>query len=90
MESNLKASDFAKHLNEKFIIDFGSGEAVDILLTEVHETSSRTFSIVFHLNKPNHAPQGIYTIRHEKLGKMDLFLVPVGPDNFEAVFNYAD
>ena len=90
MEKKIAASDFAEHLNEKFVINFGTGEDVDVQLKEVVESSSRTFSIIFYLNKPNNAPQGIYTIRHDKLGKMDLFLVPISPDHFEAVFNYAE
>lgn len=48
------------------------------------------FSIEFHSRLPNHTPQQIYAVEHEKLGKFDLFLVPLGPDaeghRYEAVF----
>lgn len=38
------------------------------------------FSVVFHGPPGPVLPQGIYRFEHERLGVMDLFIVPVGPD----------
>jgi hypothetical protein len=36
-------------------------------------------------------PQAIYQLEHDRMGTMDIFLVPIGPDGqgmgYEAVFN---
>ena len=36
-------------------------------------------------------PQGTYKVEHEKLGTLEIFLVPIGPDKeglcYEAIFN---
>jgi hypothetical protein len=48
------------------------------------------FSVEFHSRLPQHEPQQIFDVEHEKLGKFELFLVPLGPDadghRYEAVF----
>jgi hypothetical protein len=48
------------------------------------------FSIEFHSRLPHHVPQQIFALEHDGLGKLDLFLVPLGPDadghRYEAVF----
>jgi len=31
-------------------------------------------------------PQRIYRVEHERLGAIDLFLVPIASDRYEAVF----
>ena len=48
------------------------------------------FSLVFHAPAEALHPQRIYRLEHERLGAMDLFLVPLGPEGdamrYEAVF----
>jgi len=48
------------------------------------------FSILFRGPLQVYLPQSIYTVEHPKMGRIDIFLVPVGPDKkgmlFEAVF----
>lgn len=49
------------------------------------------FSVLFHGPLTPVLPQGIYHLEHERLGAVDLFLVPVGPVEpnamaYEAVF----
>jgi len=39
------------------------------------------FSLLFRGPRAPFYPQGIYTLAHEKLGKGELFIVPVGPDS---------
>jgi hypothetical protein len=49
------------------------------------------FSLIFRSGTQAHVPQAIYTLRHPALGEMDVFLVPIGPDDvgmrYEAIFN---
>lgn len=37
-----------------------------------------------------HVPQGIHRVEHEQLGSLEIFLVPLGPDQqgmrYEAIF----
>ncbi len=90
MKENLQAADFAQYVDQKFSIKFSPAETVEAILTEVIESSPQTFSIIFKLSQASVAPQGIYTISHEELGVMSLFLVPISPENYEAVFNYIE
>jgi hypothetical protein len=49
------------------------------------------FSIIFRGSKQLQLDQQIYRIEHERLGTMELFIVPIGPDEqgmcYEAVFS---
>jgi len=50
----------------------------------------RPFSLIFRSPPAAPLPQRIYRLQHEELGPLDLFLVPIGPDEagmcYEAVF----
>jgi len=50
----------------------------------------RPFSLVFREPAGTYLPQRIYSIEHPTLGRLDLFLVPIGPDQggmlYQAVF----
>jgi Domain of unknown function (DUF6916) len=67
--------------------DGGSGLTLDVGLAEVTEhgdglsgTLRAPFSVVFHGPLQPILPQGIYRLEHEGLGALDLFIVPIGPD----------
>jgi hypothetical protein len=49
------------------------------------------FSLTFHAPGTDHVPQQIFTLEHEQVGTLDLFLVPLGPEGdrmrYEAVIN---
>jgi hypothetical protein len=66
--------------------------AVDDLGSELAEASARRrqFSLIFRDQATGHLPQRIYSIEHPTLGWLDLFLVPIGPDQagmrYQAVF----
>ena len=98
MLEKLRAADFSPLLNNKFKIYFDPSSPSVVELIEVTERKSNSdevlrhpFSIVFRGLKDKEWSQGMYTIDHKSLGKMDLFLVPIGPDDqgmcYEAVFN---
>jgi hypothetical protein len=87
---------FAENLNTKFRIPVQGGSAAELELVEVVETmatpSRQQFSVFFRGPLDYMLPQAIYRMEHEKMGTIDLFIVPIGkePDGFhyEAVFNY--
>jgi len=78
----------------------GSPFSVDLRLADVAEhgkgsaTFRASFSVVFHGPLAPILPQGIYRLEHDGLGALDLFIVPLGPDQpsepaamrYEAVF----
>ena len=49
------------------------------------------FSLLFVGGPTPPAPQGIFTLGHDALGALDIFIVPLGPDaegqRYEAVFS---
>jgi len=49
------------------------------------------FSLVFRARTAKYLPQGTFALSHERLGQLDVFMVPVGRDAdgllLEAVFN---
>lgn len=88
----LTAEDFRAHQGTRFRLTGGSPPggspaSVEAELAEVteHAVSARgtfrvPFSVLFHGPLQPVLPQGIYRVEHEKLGALELFLVPVGPD----------
>jgi hypothetical protein len=87
---------FAENLNTKFRIPRESSRAAELELIEVVEARStprqQQFSIFFRGPLEYLLQQGTYHMEHEKMGAIDLFIVPVSkePEGFryEAVFNY--
>lgn len=95
MSENLTLSDFTENLNSKFTLYINDDSTVEIELIEAVKrkgiAGQEVFSVLFL--GPNEKPfeQGIYPIDHERLGKFELFIVPIerNPKGFfyEAVFN---
>lgn len=99
----LSQSDFTLHLGSRFQMQPASGSTFDVELVEVtggrpgpsgddaNTSVRKPFSLVFRGPLDCHLPQGIHTVLHDTLGKLELFLVPIGPDRegmrFETVFN---
>ncbi len=55
------------------------------------DESYQAFSLVFGIPSTVRLVQKIYRVEHERMGSMDIFLVPIAPDRkgnrMEAVFN---
>jgi hypothetical protein len=98
----LTLEDFSPAVGDTFRMrgsEAGQAEEVELELAEATSLGSRagqpgrpeTFSLLFRGPAELRAPQGIYRLEHERLGAMDVFLVPLGPDEtgtrYEAVFN---
>ena len=105
MLDKLTSADFSTQLNQTFKIHYHSDKILEaqlileVELIEVAEYSEkwaglskrRPFSILFRGPKDTNLAQGIYKVEHDKMGTVELFLVPIMPDEngnlFEAVFN---
>jgi hypothetical protein len=88
---------FAQHLNTTFSIPFDTRnvelELVDVLgdkSTMEKVAGLERFSIYFTGPGDFYLPQRMYGMKHEALGDLDLFIVPIGTEDkryrYEAVF----
>jgi uncharacterized protein DUF6916 len=87
----LTAADFAALRGDRFRIaldDAAPFEAELVEVTEIpREPGGRApFSIVFRGGPSPPLPQRIYRVEHDELGALEIFLVPIASDRYEAVF----
>jgi hypothetical protein len=95
MTDNLSSKIFSEHLNSEFKILLPNSEPLTLRLTEVNERSTapqqEQFSLYFRGPHTQRLQQQIYRLEHEKIGSLDLFIVPIGVDQegmqYEVVFN---
>ena len=69
----------------------GDASPFDVELVEVTEIPREPggrapFSIVFRGGPRPPLPQRIYRVEHEQLGAIEIFLVPIASERYEAVF----
>jgi len=91
MLEDLTVEDFRPRLHDSFRISPPDGAAFDVELVEVTEIPGdpggrAPFSLVFKGGPNPPVEQRIYSVEHDKLGELDLFLVPIAVDRYEAVF----
>ena len=89
---------FSKHLNTIFQIHYGAESTLDVELIEIRELVSDTtnpdrtpFSLIFYsIDRKNYLIQQIYTFEHPQMGSLEMFIVPLGPDEhgmrYEVIF----
>ena len=97
MLQDLSHSSFEENLNTPFRIHFGGDSPLEAILVQVrlHEPHGgprkQPYSVYFRAPRQPILPQAIYRVEHDRLGTMDVFLVPIGPEGegmgYEAVFN---
>ena len=93
-------SDFAQWIGTEFRADDESGVAITLELVEANSLPSRPgaprpepFSLIFRGPQDRPLDQRIYPLEHDRLGRLDLFLVPIGPGSdgrgpyYEVIFN---
>jgi len=89
-------ADFLPYLNQTFVIQITPEQSHPVELISVtrvgrDNTTGRPFSLIFRGAPGVYLPQQIYPISHEQTGTLEIFIVPVQPDQtgmrFEAVFN---
>jgi hypothetical protein len=92
---SLTADTFAPLQNDRFRLSPGDAPDFEVELIQVakagYEGAGRAqFSLLFRGGPDQPLPQRIYRVEHDDLGALDLFLVPLGPDDvgqrYEAVF----
>ena len=92
--ASLTAEDFRPHLGTRFTMPSRPLESELIEVDTVGAAAAGgvrvPFGLVFRGPLEPVLPQGIHRLEHETLGALDLFLVPIGPDEagmrYEAVF----
>ena len=87
----MTVADFAALRGDRFRIDPDGAPAFDTELVEVTEIwrapgGNVPFALVFEGGPTRPLPQRRYRVQHERLGKLELFLVPSAPARYEAVF----
>ena len=95
----LSLADFAPHLGDTFEIAIEGREPYRLEMTEAagaggDSDAREPFSLVFSGGDDIQLPQQIYRLDHAKLGSLEIFLVPLGPDKnaegrmlYEAAFS---
>jgi hypothetical protein len=96
MLDRLTAADFAPHQGQPFRMVAAEEEPpFEVELVEVAESEApgparKQFSLVFRGGPDVPLPQRIYRVEHDQLGALEIFLVPIGPDDdgmrYQAVF----
>lgn len=93
MPADATPDTFRPHVGTPFSIDVEGGEPLVLTLEDVrlhgagHELRAEPFTLVFSGPADRMAPQATLTLTHEALGPVEVFLVPVDPGRYEAVFN---
>ncbi len=93
---SLTAETFQPLLGQTFRMQTGEGASIDTELISVEPHGDGQgdrrpqFSILLRGPRKPVFAQGIYRLEHPRLGTLDLFIVPIGPDKagiiYEAVF----
>lgn len=84
---------FRPHVGSRFAIAVEGGDPVVLTLEDVeltgpgHEFRAEPFTLSFSGPADRMAPQGTLALEHDALGRIELFLVPIGPGRYESVFN---
>jgi hypothetical protein len=92
---SLSRESFEENLHTVFRLPVESGEPLELELIEVASGAplegTERFSVVFRGALSFVLEQSIYHLEHERLGALDLFLVPIAREadgfRYEAVFN---
>jgi hypothetical protein len=85
---------FSPLVGSTFIMHTDATNVLELELIQAEAAAraqnGRPFSLVFRAPRAPVAMQRIYPLDHETLGSIELFLVPIGPDEhgmrYEAVF----
>ena len=87
----LTVDDFAALRGDRFRIVPDGGPSFDAELIEVSDIAREPggrapFSLVFKGGPNPPLQQRIFRVEHDALGALEIFLVPIGADRYEAVF----
>ena len=99
MLEQLTHTDFETHLDSSFVIHYSTTDSFTARLLNVQTLGRQPedpgkrwpYSLLFHVSeKEQYLVQQIYRVSHPLIGSLDIFLVPVGPDEtgmrYESIF----
>lgn len=91
MLEDLTVDDFRPLQGDRFRISPDEAEPFEVELVEATEIPREPggrapFSLVFKGGPNPPLPQRTYRVEHEKLGELEIFIVPIALDQYEAVF----
>ena len=102
MLDQITLGQFESLLNKQFAIHVDGDKTVDMVLIEARGLPAQPgrdgqppkrqpFALLFRGPRAFVLPQRIYEVEEASLGKLGIFLVPIGPDDsgqrYEAIFN---
>jgi len=92
----LTAADFRRHLGEAFRVHHGGAQPLSVRLSEVSDMPRQAahlrapFTLLFHGPMEGWLQQGTYAFEHDAMGRMEIFVVPLGGDaegmRYEVIF----
>ena len=87
----LTVDDFRPLQGDRFRIAPDGAPAVEVELVDVTEIPREPggrapFSLVFQGGPNPPLEQRIYRVEHDQLGELEIFLVPIAADRYEAIF----
>lgn len=90
----LDMASFVRTLQTDFLLS-NSSRSATVRLTEVrnrrvgglNKKAKECFSLIFSGPKDDALAQDTYSAKHAELGEFSMLVVPVGGNNYEAVFN---
>jgi hypothetical protein len=100
MPAKTSEESFRENLNTKFRVRAEAPRPVELELVEVksyepgenEQHGMERFSLFFRGPADIFIPQGTYSLEHERMGTLDIFIVPVKRDEqgfrYESVFNF--
>jgi Domain of unknown function (DUF6916) len=102
MDSPPTENEFSQHLNTKYRVNIDAPQPIELELVDVKSYVNKNnpaeqggmerFSVYFLGSDDILLPQGTYRLTHERMGDVDLFLVPIKQEEhafrYEAIFNY--
>jgi hypothetical protein len=91
MLEKLTVEDFRPLQGERFRVVPDGADAFEVELVEVTEIprdpgGRAPFSLVFQGGPNPPFQQRIFRVEHDGLGELDIFLVPIAVDRYEAIF----
>jgi len=102
MSALLTLQQFAPLIHQRFLIEVDEHNAFDVELIEVSALpchpmqggavpAREPFSLIFRGPGAFYVPQRLYAFQNETLGRHELFMVPIGPDEvghrYQVIFN---
>lgn len=79
------AATFLPHVGSAFALR-ATEATVALTLTAVAPADGRPFELTFEGPAAPHVPQATWTLEHDVLGTLAVFLVPSGPTTYRATF----